>query len=337
MFGLVNNQRDVSIDILRAVALLSIILVHTDPPSIIAEFRQFDVPLMVFISTTVYKPSLNQAQYYIKRAKRLLIPTWIFIAVYMLIMVSVQLLGIMNCGLTSNKIILSFMLFGDGMGYVWIIRVFLLCALITPWLDKFLNSKLKYANFIGGGLVILIIQDLLVSVGSVKMLIFQNLIFSDIILYLVGYSFIVYVALYLKMLQEIKKTIVVMLWMFIYVTYYTVKQTYLGGSEFGSISAYKYPPQSIYLVYGIFMSIALWVGKAYIVKVLNCKLLRFLGQNTLWIYFHHVLPIMLLNLFISNWLIKFLLVLPITLGLYFIQFRIANRFNQCKFTKYLIG
>lgn len=44
------KTRDFSIDILRAIALMGIVCIHIKPSIVLAELRNFDVSLMVFLS-----------------------------------------------------------------------------------------------------------------------------------------------------------------------------------------------------------------------------------------------------------------------------------------------
>lgn len=53
------RTRDFSIDILRAIALMGIICVHIRPSSFWAELRNFDVPMMVFLSGISFAISNN--------------------------------------------------------------------------------------------------------------------------------------------------------------------------------------------------------------------------------------------------------------------------------------
>ena len=72
-------------------------------------------------------------KYYWKRFVRLVIPTWIFLTIYFCI----------SCLLNhfyTLKVILGSYLLLDGIGYVWVIRVYLICALLTP-LIYWLNEK----------------------------------------------------------------------------------------------------------------------------------------------------------------------------------------------------
>lgn len=43
-------QRNMTIDVMRVMGLLLIILAHVNPPGILFQFRTFDVPMMIFVS-----------------------------------------------------------------------------------------------------------------------------------------------------------------------------------------------------------------------------------------------------------------------------------------------
>jgi len=76
------GSRDLGLNLLRAIGLLSIILAHVNPPSLLFQLRTFDVIMMVCVSTisyTDYARPKPYKDYLIGRIKRLLFPTWEFI------------------------------------------------------------------------------------------------------------------------------------------------------------------------------------------------------------------------------------------------------------------
>ena len=93
-------ERKNSIDILRCIALLGIIIIHCGPTSLIVQqLRGFDVPLMVFLSGVSYKISSNRnkstyKQYLWRRFKRLIVPTWLFITFYIVLYWNIQTISI---------------------------------------------------------------------------------------------------------------------------------------------------------------------------------------------------------------------------------------------------
>lgn len=72
--------RDNSIDFLRGIGILLIILAHCSPPIFLFNLRVFDVPLMLFVSGLAFSNRKYHSipKFLYHRAKRLLIPLYIF-------------------------------------------------------------------------------------------------------------------------------------------------------------------------------------------------------------------------------------------------------------------
>ena len=141
-------QREPSIDILRFIGLSLLILAHVDSPYLLKQIRMFDVPMMVFISGLSYggKRIDNTGHFYWSRIKRLLIPVWTFIPIYLLPHALLQSLGLLDSGFTWIGFFESFLFYGDAMGYIWIFKVFIIVMLATPILIK-LNNIIKKDSF----------------------------------------------------------------------------------------------------------------------------------------------------------------------------------------------
>lgn len=91
------NSRDKSIDILRAIALIGMIISHCEPHWSIIQFREFDVPLIVLLSGGSYRFSVKRSgdevrylPYCWKHFKRLVFPTWAFLLVYYTVFTQVR-------------------------------------------------------------------------------------------------------------------------------------------------------------------------------------------------------------------------------------------------------
>ena len=127
--------RDISIDILRCIALIGIVVIHCEPESLwLRQIRNFDVPLMVFLSGVSYTLSIKDEntlidggylKFVIKRFKRLILPTWIFLGIYSI------LFTIVTHKLIDYQFVLRNAFFYTGW-YVWIIRVFFVISICAP-------------------------------------------------------------------------------------------------------------------------------------------------------------------------------------------------------------
>lgn len=107
-------MRKKNIDILKSIGLICIILAHVNPPKIIFQARNFDVVLMIIISSYLFFCSSSKIdsfsayiQYVWKRIKRLLFPTWIFLTLFFL------LNTLFNIQTLNFKVILSSYLLGN--------------------------------------------------------------------------------------------------------------------------------------------------------------------------------------------------------------------------------
>ena len=138
------KSRDLYIDFLRFLGLSLIILAHINPPMELFQFRCFDVPLMLFVSglTVSSGNPCSYVDYVTKRTMRLILPVWIFLAAYLPILYFVQFRFLPEQYLTGEMIVRSFLLLDNSIGYVWIIRVFLIVMLVTPFVQKF-NERIK--------------------------------------------------------------------------------------------------------------------------------------------------------------------------------------------------
>ena len=143
------TQRDERIDLLRFIGLAMVILAHVYPPFIVAQLRNFDVPLMVLVSALSFSASVKQesyGQYVWARVKRLVFPVWLFLALYF----AMQWALAFPVTLPSARETIA-RTFGllDGIGYVWVIRVFLLVALIGPFIYRFHQRESSHLKYFG--------------------------------------------------------------------------------------------------------------------------------------------------------------------------------------------
>lgn len=128
------NDRRYELDFLKALGLLCILLAHVNPPQFVFQLRNFDVPMMVILSgiltRTSHKHSASKIvphRYMIKRFNRLVLPTWIFLVIYFAYLYAFQVLP------TGSRILRSFLLADMSIGYVWIVSVYMVCAILTPF------------------------------------------------------------------------------------------------------------------------------------------------------------------------------------------------------------
>ena len=136
------KNRNFPIDFLRTLGLFAIILAHVSPPLFISQLRSFDVPLMVILSGFVFAltKKTDETEFklntYIKnRFIRLVVPVWVFLSFFFpLVFISAQILNI-PFPFDGPKILSTYLLW-EGIGFVWIIRIFLMMSLFGPLFIK---------------------------------------------------------------------------------------------------------------------------------------------------------------------------------------------------------
>lgn len=282
-------MRDERIDMLRFIGLAMIILAHVNPPSWLFQIRNFDVPLMVLVSGVAfglsYKGELYGA-YVWKRIKRLVFPAWIFLSIYFLLM----FIPAFPKDLPSvDKILGSYFLL-HGIGYVWIIRIFLFVALLAPLIIR-LNQKHTSNNiFFSFLFLIYMVYEMAVVLATPYLQSATGKLIESIVLYTIPY--VILFAIGLRMLSLTDKYVMVAgaaMWLIFFVTcigFYAVNGKLVYTQSF------KYPPQAYYLLYALAVSFTLWFVVEKILPLLKkvplYAVVEFIAKNSLWVYLWHI-------------------------------------------------
>ena len=271
------QTRDISIDILRAIAMLGLIAAHVFTTNdFVLQLRSFDVPMMVFLSGVVYSASIknnNQSYfaYIFKRFVRIIIPTWIFITFYF--------------GVIKHDNIHNFLSYYSLLTnwYVWIMRVFFIIAIISPVITKHLDSLSNKKCYI----VIyffLVLNEILcgfpIAYGGMRVIAIMNIAY--VLVFCLGYI------INRTTTRSIHTFIIILSTLYVIICLFYLYKT----GEYILTNTQKYPPQLYYLSYALAWIYGLWLLKKSIVSFTN-KLhlngtLVFIGSHTMWIYFWHI-------------------------------------------------
>lgn len=322
--------RDPRIDILRFFGLSLLILAHIGAPSIMHELRTFDVPLMVFVSGLAAMSSTGAYKMW-HRTKRLVLPVWIFLIGFFLVSWVCHYLSAGDSQWDWSVVWSSF-IFYKGIGFVWIIRVFLLVMLVSPLLRMVNESVRSQWEFLVLVLFGVIVQSVLFRISGVMPNGLFSIIFVDYFLYLLGYSIILLVGMRVRYECSNKSflvfavIVVLLVWCMLF----------SFGPHHFCINSYKYPPQTVYILYGVSCSLLLW----HLVSVTSLKFPPFLlwiGRNTIWLYLWHIPMVRLFNDMIGNWVLRYFCVYLGTLLIYGIQYQVVSRCRNSLLKRYLLG
>ncbi|MDB8459165.1 acyltransferase family protein [Turicibacter sanguinis] len=330
--GQLEKKRDYKIDILRFIAIVCIIFAHTSPPGILFVLRNFDVTLMVMLMGTSYYlsnngRSIDYKSYIIKRFNRLIIPTWIFLTIFFIVFYIISLLTKTDFEFGIKSIIASYSLMG-GIGYVWIMRVFFLVAILNPiilYISRNIKSNVNYFIVL---MAIYIVYLGLVGINS-QLNGLAKLIFENIIVVSIGWGLIAAVGIRLKKLNKKELFLYAGIFLIIFI-FLMIKY------DFTSTQNYKYPPTMYYISYGLFVSftLLLLLDIKCIYNIFNNKIVKYISVNSLWLYFWHIIPIYILSIygeslpilndnFISRFIFIFVFALILTISQQKIHAKIA--------------
>ena len=338
------QQRDPSIDLLRFIGLTMIILAHiglSRSTSLLFQLRSFDVPLMVFTSGLAFsgKNVGSYLPFIGKRTLRLIVPVYIFVAAYILLNPILSGWGLVE-NYSAEKIAGTFMLrLNPSIGYVWIIRVFLIVMLVTPLLIKMDKALKNDWVCLGAIAAVLAAQHLLV--GWLKPM-KPGWFIQDWVLYICGYSAVFMWGLRARKASPAASCVALL--MLAAVLCFCGYGMYEEHGTLMKLQATKYPPQLYFLVWGMFISGILWFTRKWWTKVMYNRFFTFIGQNTIWIYLWHI-PFV--NIVVKGpfdaWhpLWKYIFVYVAALCIYALQYKIVGmvrkRWPNNVITKYFVG
>lgn len=288
---------------------------------------------MLFVSGLAYSGKEVHASlsFFVHRFLRLVVPVYLFLTFYFVAAFSMKYLAGIDFGITVRHVVGSYLLM-DGIGYVWIIRVFLLVAMLTPLLVKInaaVKDNLAFASLL---VAVVALQEVLVSSG-VGM---DAVLVREFVYYALGYSVIFLLGL------RIKKAGKTPLWIAIATLLFAASRVYeLQRYDVAWVNNFKYPPQFYFLAYGAMMSlVCFWiVGKAG--KIQEVKLLNFIGRNTIWIYLWHIPFIQLTGLLELDWWFRYMVVYLLAVTVCYVQVSVVDRMRlkheNISILKYLKG
>lgn len=303
------SDRKAYIDFLKVIGIMAIILAHVSPPSIILQMRNFDVPLMVMISGYLAACSYNgdglkekryQWRYIKKRILRLLAPTWIFFTFYFLIM---HIWGLENN--TPQMILKTYLLQHDSIGYVWVIWVYLMCAVAVPFL---INKPLTEKKYIFYAICSYIIFEICcrIRLGIEARLVYTTIYF------IIPYGILLWIGMNFRQFSLKWKTTV----FYISITIYVIMAAYLymQTGKVVPIQDYKYPPRLYYLSYGLAVSSGLFLlVENKNLKLFDNKLVDLISSSSMWIYLWHILYLrIIVYCFHSIWITRYVSIIVLS-------------------------
>lgn len=310
-----NTHRSQEIDTLRGISMLAMVLNHTNAYFLslpLAHFlwnsSQFAVPVFIFCSAYLFfrkQPSftfsatLNHIR---KRVARLLIPYYLFLPVWLLIIYFAQPQKI-----TSSYILQNIFLTG-GMDINWFVMLFLYFAILMPFI-----GYLKERN----DFILLIFT--LASSGSSFFFLFHTFPYSYKLIMWLPWSLVIFFSLFFVMSERERwfYPVTLVATGLLFILTYAIQ---VWGHH--SLIHYynKYPPNLYHLSYGLFfITFLFFLAKKRVFSFAPLQIqLQFLSKYSYPLYFIHYFIIFIITLYFRSikfgWIDFFFTVVILSLG-----------------------
>lgn len=283
-------KRDITIDILRLLGLIGVILAHCSIPGPLFELREFDVTMLVLASGMSYacvrKKDLEPVtvhswfSYVVKRFQRLVAPVWIFLVFYFLFFRLV-----FGISYDWRYILSSFALTSGGIQFVWVFRVFFTSAILNPLLDVLVFRKGTVWSAVCF-MIVLALNEVLLHLNTMALSGMTLKLLNYVLFYTVSYAMISGLGIVLQQMEPNEKRISLLICALIW--------TGLGiGMDWPSLQVYKYPPQLYYISYGLFVTVIIDLFFAYKMRPSQNegRWLLWLSRHSMDIYLAHIFVI----------------------------------------------
>jgi len=315
--------RDDRVDILRFIGLAMIIFAHVGPPGILFQLRNFDVPLMVLVSGMSfglsYKAKASYRRYVWKRVKRLVFPVWILLTIYF---IAQSIIYPESTELNFKTIFTSYT-FVSGIGYVWIIKVFLLVAFVSPFIFFWHKNTQTDSKYFFVLVIFFLLYEFLrylslpyIQEGAWEIV---ALVALDIIPYAIIFS------IGLRMIQMNKKQLYALSFISLGTLIFVGFGLFLHSGQVIPTQELKYPPSMYYFSYALFISSLLWIYSENIDRIFGIakvkNIVLFIANNSIWIYLWHIPLVKVVH---TNFAVKYLIVFTVAVSITYAQIWIVS-------------
>lgn len=287
-----------------------------------------------FLAIDSYKRSIENNQsifnYYWKRISRLLIPTWMFLSLYFLLVFLLVFITKGNYPYSFSTILRSFLLL-DGIGYVWIIRVYLICSLLTPLFfyfnNKIKSSKRKFLIL----LLVYVLYELFVFSGINE----SNVIFEFIIAYAIPYGIIYVLGMVSRKTSHVEDMKISIIFFFIFMI--SAVCVFLIYNQIQATQIMKYPPTIYYISYALFMSFLL-MGIFKMMPLKKLGVIEFCSGSSLWIYLWHIFFLYVIPLLFGqiHWTAYYMVVVTCSIAVCYVQNKIVDKLESRNINKNIL-
>lgn len=299
------DQRDIALDLLRFLGILIIIMAHCRPPGWLFQLRNFGAPLLVVVSAMTYaviyaRRDMEAARFLKRRILRLVVPAWLFLTILFSLIFVVTLFTQAAYPFSADEIAQSYF-FLDGIGFVWIFRIYILLALITPFALSVGRSDLRDSHYFLLLFAAYVCYEILAELIGRGVANTGFAFAAKTLLVLIPYVFLYFYGMRAGRLSTKTLITISAISVAIFMTLCVFK--FIDAGELVTTQEFKYPPTLYYLSYAFFAVNALIVASRYI-SIQNKtarSIVIWLSSNSLWIYLWHIMAFFIWRAFLDDY------------------------------------
>ena len=286
------KQRDQRIDFLRFFGALLVMLAHTEPPEWLFQLRNFGTPLLIVVSAlsvaVVFRDKALQPWPFLRRRLvKLTLPAWTFLTIFFGVAFAFSIVRGKAFPFSAHDVLTSYT-FDSGIGYVWIFKIYVTIALLTPWLLRFKARVRDKSTYFAILIVTYVVYEALVWLLDINVHSARMLAFADNIVVVLPYAILFAYGLQLDELPEGQVMAITLVALLVFLVLACVK--FIHEGHFVATQGYKYPPTIYYLSYAVCCLNAIYlVARSALIVRLPARPIAWLSSNLLWIYLWHIL------------------------------------------------
>ncbi|HOO89728.1 MAG TPA: acyltransferase family protein [Syntrophales bacterium] len=280
---------------MRFLGVMIIMIAHAEAPEWVNQLRNFGTPLLIVASAlsyaVVYKNrELSILPFLRKRLSRLTLPVWIFLTGFFLLCYLFSLIVGMNYPFDVRTIISSYM-FYNGIGFVWIFKVYIILALITPLALHYKRNVPSDSIYFISIVICYGIHELIIRVSAPCIPVHLEGFMNSVIFIIIPYSLLYLYGLKLGALSDRQVMFISASFLIVFASIAAYMKAHNGS--FVPTEQYKFPPTIYYLSYALFALHAVYLFCRHAVGYMNPKVIIWLSSHSLWIYLWHIFAVSL--------------------------------------------
>ncbi len=297
--GVFRTPRDRRLDLMRFFGIVLVITAHAEPPNWLFQLRNFGTPLLVAASAltyaTIYQSrEIKAGPFLRKRLTKLIIPAWCFLTFFFTLFALSAAVTERSFPFSAKEIVTSYT-FYSGIGFVWIFKVYIALAMITPSAIRFAKLPLSSTAYFGWLLAAYGSFEVAVAWVPKEVLADRSGFLNSVLLTLPPYFLLFLYSLRLKRLSDRQLLLIggVGIIVFLIASWYVAETQ---GFLF-PVQKFKYPPRAYYICYGFSAIHFIYFTCRQLDKLASTRPLTWVSENSLWIYLWHILAIYIWRFF----------------------------------------